>query len=432
MPDIYDEKKLIKISSILLLSMILIFGVWGNFAPLNSVVVASGKVTIQGENKQIQHLEGGIVKDILVENGDEVKTNDILIILDQTQNLVQLNISNLKKYEFIARKIRLEAQRDLQDRLGIDKNLFKGIDISYINDLIKSQTSIFNSKSKFLKSQTKILKQKISKIKNQIDGINSLLLIKNDFMISIKEEIEEWSNLYKEQLIDKIQLRDIKRKKLTLESEISQLISERAGLDVDIVEVEAQILLQNNEYLNSVLKELREVDASIFDIEEKIIALKDKVIRNKILAPVDGIIQNKQIYTKGAVVKPGITLMDIVPKDQKYFIDAQVDINSIDQVKLGQICDIRFSAFDTQTTFVIEGIVKYISADRLINESTNVPYYKVNIEPTIDGENQIKENSFLLKPGMPADAMVKTGTRTMISYLIQPFINMGIRAFNED
>jgi membrane fusion protein, epimerase transport system len=430
--NIYNEEKLVKLSIILLSVIVFIFVFWGYFAPLKSVVVSTGSVEVYGKNKQIQHFEGGIVKKIFVEDGDEVKQGDILVELDQTQSMSQLNVSKLKKFELMAQKLRLIAQKEFKTKLSIERSLFNTKDSNYIDSLIKSQLDLFKTKVKFHFSQKNILKQKFDKTKHQKSGVYELLDFKQSHLESIKSEIVELETLYKEGLIDKVQIRELKRKKITIEGEISELKTKINELDVEMLEITEQLLSKDNEYLNSILDELREVEASLNDTNEKIVALKDKLIRNKITAPIDGVIQNKQIFTKGAVVRSAETIMEIVPKKQKLIINGKVDTVSIDQISIGQQCDIRFSAFDTQSTFVVDGIVKYISADKLMDQATNEAYYAVKIEPTKLGEQQIIDNKFILKAGMPVEAMIKTGSRTMISYLIQPFTDMTARAFNED
>ena len=272
----------------------------------------------------------------------------------------------------------------------------------------------------------------MSRLQEQISGVDKLAESKHKYIESIEEEIAELVVLYEEKLVDKVKLRETKRMALSLESEIAQYKTDKASLNVQISEAEEENLLIIKEFMNSVLDELQEVSASLYDLNEKIIPIKDMIQRTVVKAPISGIVDNLQVFNNEGVIKPGSVIMNIVPKNIKLIVQSQLTINDIDQVHVGQLSDIRFSAFDTQTTFVVEGIVRYISADRKVDEADGAPYYQVDIDFTDNGKKQIIENQFILKAGMPAEVMIKTGSRTMLSYVIQPFIDMKTRAFNED
>jgi epimerase transport system membrane fusion protein len=427
-----DVKPYIRVSLIVLFCMTAIFFVWGIFAPLKSVVVASGKIIVFGQNKVVQHLYGGIVEKIEVKDGDEVKQGDVLLKLDDLQAKSNYTVLLKNKYETLAQMSRLSSIVEQKDSIEFDKELQNIQDKNYLNKIINSQKKIFVSQNHLLKTQVDIYKKKIQSIKGEIEGIKESLKTKNEYMNSLDEEINEWSELYKEKLVSKVNLRDIQRKKMSLQTDITQYKANISKLNIQILELEEQILLQNREFLNDSVSKLNDLRTKLSEINEKIIASKDIVDKSIIKAPSNGIIQDSTVFTKGGVIQPATAIMNIVPKSKSLIIEAKLNITDIDQVHKGMKCDVMFLAFDTQNTFVVEGIVDYVSADSTLDRALNQEFYTVNISFTQKGKKQIKDNKFILQTGMPTDVMIQTGSRTLLSYIIQPFKDISRRAFNED
>jgi epimerase transport system membrane fusion protein len=427
----FNTKKYINYSSILLVVFTFMIFYWGYLAPLNTLAVANAKVVVSGQNKQVQHLEGGIVKEILVKDGTKVKKEDILIRLDDTQIKSQYKILRNDLLSEFTKRDRLVAQRDSLEKIEYSEEL-KEFDKKNLESNKKLQNLIFNSNKELIDSQEKILHTKNKRLKEQIVGVRWSIKNKNLYLDSLNEEIDELERLYKEKYTDKLKLRDIRRKKLLIQNEISDLISKKASTEISILENNEEILRTQKEFINSVLENLKESSSKLKNLSEQVFALKDKINKTSIKAPIDGVIDNLQVFNNNSVLTSGQTIMNIVPLENKLIIQAMLNIRDIDTVKVGQEANITFSAFDTKMTFSIDGYVKYISADRKIDKNTNEPYYQVDIEVTKNGQKQILKNNFDLKVGMGTDVMIKTGSRTMLSYIIKPILDMKIRAFNEE
>jgi epimerase transport system membrane fusion protein len=427
-----NEKPYIKTSLIVLLIMTAVFVVWGVFAPLKSVVVASGKIIVFGQNKVVQHLYGGIVDEILVKDGDEVKNGQILMKLDDIQAKSNYTVLLKNKYETLAQMSMLSSIIDNKKQIEFDNELKQVEDKEYLDKIMNSQKNIFISKKHIIKTQNDIFKKKIESIKGEIDGIKESLKTKDEYMKSLEEEINEWSELYKEKLVSKVNLRDIQRKKMSLQTDITQYKANLSKLNIQILELEEQMLLENREFLNDSISKLNDQRTKLSEINEKLLASKDIVDKSIIKSPSSGIIQDISVFTKGGVIQPASAIMNIVPKNKSLIIEAKLNTTDIDQVHQGMKCDIMFLAFDTQNTFVVEGIVDYVSADSTLDRNTNQEFYTVNISFTKNGKQQIKDNKFVLQTGMPTDVMIQTGSRTLLSYIIQPFKDISRRAFNED
>lgn len=419
-----NDSNIIKFGFTVILIVFIICGSWMYFANLDNASVATGQVSADVDKKTVQHLEGGIVKEIYVKDGDLVKKGDKLLKIDDIQIKSQLEIYEDQYYYSLAVKDRLIAQRDNLNIINFKTEISE--------DLKSVQNSIFFNTKKSIEDENKITENRIKQLNNQIDGLNSLIDSKKNRALSIKEEIKEWEELLKEQLTDKIRIRDLNRELNLLEGEISNTYSEIAKSEEQISELMNQKLLKEKEFRKETLDKLAEYEMTINDLESKILALKDTLKRTIITAPIEGNIVGLNLHTIGGVISPNSKILDIVPISSDLLIVAQVQTTDVDKVKEGLLADIRFSAFNLKQAHVIEGKVIHLSADSFTDEVTGAQYYKAKIELTSKGLEELSKLNFHLVPGMPAEVMIKVGERTVLSYLIKPFTDMLARGFNED
>ncbi|MDD5400380.1 MAG: HlyD family type I secretion periplasmic adaptor subunit [Sulfurimonas sp.] len=402
-----------------------VFGGWMAFAPLAESSVAIGKISADLDKKTLQHLEGGVIESIYVKDGDEVKKGDILLKLKDINIKSQLDIFKTQYDDASALYARLVAQRDEQNSV-IYPNELKNESIK------KEQNSIFFETKKSIEEEKIISQNRVVQLENQISGLKSLMEAKKSRMSSISEEILEWEKLYKEKLVDKLKIRDLSREKNMIEGDISQTASEIAKLYEAINETKNQQLLREKEFAKVTLNDLVKAKSMLFDLQSKIVSMEDTLGRTDIVSPIDGTVVGLSLHTIGGVVPPGRDILQIIPQKSKLIVVAQVQTTDIDKVKVGLMADIRFSAFNTRHTQVIEGKVVHVSADSFRDEKTGAPYYEAKIEVTKSGEKQIAEYGFELVSGMPAEVMIKISERTMLSYLVKPLTDMIGRAFNEE
>jgi len=402
-----------------------IVGIWMAFAPLAASSVAVGKVSADLDKKTIQHLEGGKVTAIYVKDGDRVKKGQSLIKLRDVQVKAQLNILNAQYQEAIAVLARLKAQRDDKDKITFPSEL---------NDknAIKDQKNIFESSKKTIEDEKIINQNRIYQTKRQIEGFNALIKSKTNRLSSLTEEIDEWSTLYEKRLVDKQRIRELKREKNNIEGDLANTHAEISRLKEQVSEIETQQLLRDKEFKNEILQKFVETKSLVSDLRSKIIANEDVLERTDITAPIDGTVVGMTLHTVGGVVPAGQPILEIVPEDSELIVVAQIQTIDVDQVKVGLLADIRFSAFNLQQAHVIEGKVIHVSADSFMDEATGVPYYKVKVAVTPEGKERLKEYDFVLQSGMPAEVMIKIGERTALSYLVKPFKDMLNRSFNEE
>ncbi len=405
-----------------------LFGGWATFAPLESAALAPGVVTVQSYRKTVQHLEGGIVKELHSRDGDMVRAGDPLIVLDDTQIRAEYGMTRSQLVAAQAMEARLRAERD-----GVDQIDFGDMLESESKRAIEAregETQVFNARRGSRLGEVSVLEKRIGQLNEQISGLQSMINTKRSLENSYKNEISELKQLLSEGYVDKQRLLEQERKLDMLRAEIADHQSEITKTQLQISETELQVLQLNKDFNSEVVGQLSEVQTKVFDLREKMAALEDRLSRVVIRAPEDGMILGMKVHTIGGVVSPATPLLDIVPSISDLIVEAQVSPIDIDRVSAGKSADIRFSAFNSATTPVIQGEVRHVSADRLINEETGMPYYLARVALTEEGSRAL--GSLKLQPGMPAEVLINTGERTMLQYLMQPATDAFARSMIED
>lgn len=420
-----DAKGVISFGLGVIFVVFILIGGWMAYAPLAASSVAIGKVSAGLNKKTVQHLEGGIIEAIYVKDGDSVKKGQKLLKLKDVQIKAQLNILQSQYSDALGLYARLKAQKDNNDTIVFSDDLKD-------KKIIRNQITIFKSTKKNIEDEKKISLQEIKQLENQINGLNSLIKSKKNRIASIDEEITEWDNLYKQKLVDKQRIRELEKEKNRLLGEIANRSSEILKIKEQINESKTQQVLRENKFRNDTLNQFVDVKSKLSDLKSKIIATKDTLKRTIVVSPIDGVIVGFKFDTIGGVIAPGSKLLEIIPQDSKLVVIAQVKTTDIDKVTIGLLADIRFTAFNLRQAGVIEGQVKYVSADTLIDKVTGAPYYEAKIELTKKGLEQLNSYNFKLVSGMPAEVMIKIGTRTPLSYFLKPFLDMVSRGFNEE
>ena len=405
-----------------------VFGTWATFAPLESAALAPGVVTVKSYRKTVQHLEGGIVKELLARDGDMVAAGDPLIILDDTQLRAEYGMTRSQLVATQAMEARLVAERDGLE--GIDFSRMLDSDSARAQEARDGETLVFNARRGSRLGETSVLQKRIGQLREQISGLQSMIETKRNLEKSYRNEIAELTELLSEGFVDKQRLLEQERKLDMLRAETADHQSDITRTKLQISETELQIVQINKDFSSAVVEQLAEVQTRVFDLQERVTALAARINRIVIRAPEDGMIIGMKVHTVGGVVSPGTPLLDIVPSVSDLIVEAQVSPIDIDRVRVGKKADIRFSAFNSSTTPEIGGEVVQISADRLVNEQTGMPYYLARVSLTEEGARRL--GSLKLQPGMPAEVLINTGDRTMLQYLMQPATDAFARSMIED
>ncbi|MFR0675412.1 HlyD family type I secretion periplasmic adaptor subunit [Enterobacterales bacterium AW_CKDN230030176-1A_HGKHYDSX7] len=397
-----------------------IFGTWAAFAPLSNAVHGSGFVTVQSYRKTVQHLEGGIVKELLVRDGDSVKKGDPVIVLDESQ--LSAEYESTRNQLIVARykEARLRAERDQLDTIPPVE--LKGTDSDRAKEALAGEQQVFVSRKASRLGEISVHREQISQLKAQIGGLEEMIRTKQGLEKSYSGEIKQLKDLLAQGFVDNQRLLESQRKLDMLRTEMADHKSTIAKTKLQISETELQIVQLDKKFSADVADELAQVQAQVFDLQEKEAALQDRLSRIVIRAPETGMVLDMKVHTIGGVVQAATPLMDIVPITSDLVVEARVAPSDIDRLELGKTADIRFSAFNNATTPVIEGKLTRISADRLTDERSGDPYYLVRVKVTDDGMKKLANRK--LQPGMPADVLINAGDRTMLEYLLKPARNM--------
>lgn len=403
------------------------FGLWAALAPLDGAAHAPGQVTVRSNKQLVQHLEGGIVRDILARNGDVVEAGEPLLVLDNTQSLAQLEIANAQYAALRAVESRLIAERDGLEQIQFPMEI-AGLDNDAQSEMI-SQTQIFRTRKEALEGSIEVLEQRIGQLQSRLQGLRALQESKQDLATSFQEELNDVRSLLSEGFADKNRLRELERQAAQLRGEAAELTSSISSTEIEIGETRLQILQQRREFQNEVANQLAETQTNLKDISERMRALSDVVRRTEIRAPVAGIVNGLQVHTIGGVIAPGTPIADIVPQSDELIVEARVSPTDIDRVAVGQDATIRFSSFSSAVPNIFGRVIN-VSADAFTDQQTGMQYYTARVEVTPEGLQDL--GTLTLLPGMPAEVFIATGSRTFLQYLMKPISNALARSFIED
>ena len=426
---ITDDRSVRAIGIMILAATFGVLGTWGVFAPLDGAALATGYVTVKSHRKTIQHLDGGIVSELLAKDGDIVKEGDILIRLDTTEIKAQLQILRGQYITLAAQLARLQAERDLLKDIKFPNDLRNQSD-PLIIEAREGEIHIFNARKSAYEGETLVLQQQSNQLSSKLKGLQGQRSSKQILMKSYSEEVVDLKELLAEGYTNQLRLRDTERSYAINSGEIAELTADIASSEIQISELKLKILQIQKNFQENVTEKLGEAQAKLYDVTQRLVAATDKMTRTDIKAPANGRVLGLSVHTIGGVITPGHAILDIVPQKEELIIDAQVSAIDIDRVRVGLLAEVRFSSFNLALTPKMEGKVINLSADHIIDEKTGIPHYQAIIELTPDSHTKL--GNLELLPGMPVEVLIRTGERTVFEYLMQPITNSLARAFIED
>jgi HlyD family type I secretion membrane fusion protein len=405
-------------------------GVWAATAPLAGAAVASGVVSPLGSRQTVQHLEGGIIREILVKEGDQVAAGDVLFELEdvQAQSEVGAYVGRLRAHA--AQEARLIAERNGSETINFDHPVLADTSDPQVRKIITQEMNQFSARKASDESRQAILRQRISQIQEQIVGYDKQLKSIRRQNSLIREEIKGVKELYEKGYERKPRLLALQRSEAELLGTEGDLLSRVAGAKDTIAETELQIVDIKIRRSEEVDDDLSQVQAKRIEVEELLKQSLDRLTRATITAPVAGTILGLRIKTPGGVIRAGEPVVDIVPSEDELVIEAKISPNDIDDVHVGNTAIVSFPEFARRSTPRIEGVVEQVSADSFEDDRTGARFYRAKVK--VDRE-RLKELAphIELQPGMPAQVYITTVERTVLEYLITPFTQMLDRAFRE-
>lgn len=428
-----DDSHMRRLGLFLVIAIFGGFCLWAGLAPLGSAAHAPGQIAVENYRKTIQHLEGGIIESIRVHDGDWVEKGQILVTLDDTQPRSQLEVLRGQYLITLAREARLIALRDDKPRIDYPPELLQAKGDARADDAMRVQSQTFRARRLSRENEIHLYQKQIGQLHAKERGLEAQLASRDKSMRSFESELKIYQTLLKEGYSDKKIVNDLDRKFTDSQGQSGELQSNLAATGLQISETELKVLQLDKELQSEVIKELAEVQSNLFESREKIHALEQTVERSVIKAPEAGKVLGLAVHTQGGVIAAGSPILEIVPQNEKLLIEARVSPMDIDNVKIGQSAEIRFSVFKAKDLPRIEGKVLALSADSLItDDAQHTPYYLTRVEVNPEGLEIFRKLNLELVPGMPTEVLIHTGSRTLLQYLADPLSDSFSRAMIED
>jgi|GraSoi_2013_80cm_1033760.scaffolds.fasta_scaffold03994_1 membrane fusion protein, type I secretion system len=417
------------------------FGVWAGVAPLNSAVVAPGTFVATGQNKLVQHFEGGIIREIAVKDGDAVEANQVLVRMDDTAADTKLRRLVIKKYRQLAMKARLEAEMSSSDTIETPAAFSETARDPEIKAIFERQRAELRARRASLATEESVLRKQIAGLEESIRGYQAQVQSTKDRIALFVEELKDKDSLLGQQLIRKSDVLALRRSEASLGGELGEYLGRIADSKERIAQANERIAQLHSTALRDAIKELRETETDLDDVEEQIRAAQDVVDRVDVRSPVRGIVVKRNFHTPGGVVSPGAVILELLPIGEERIIEAHVNPKDISHVSVGQQALVRLSALNQRITPMVGASVIYVSADALAEQvqvktetrpdsDTRREFYVVRVR--LDQDDILRRMpEFIPTPGMPADVYIKTGERTFFEYIMKPVFDSFSRAFRE-
>lgn len=402
---------------------------WAGTAPIASAVVTPGIVMVDGKRKQVQHLDGGIVQAIFAQDGVDVEAGQILLRLDEARARASLGVVQTALDAARVLEARLVAERD-SAALVIPPDLTARSAEPTLAQMIQAQKALFAARRASFLGQQSILRQRVAQYEQEITGLKAQQLSLEQQIAFVDDELSGLRDLLAKGIAPKTRVLALEREASRLHGSRGERIAEIARSQITIGGTQLEILQIGRTFLENVVKELRDVQTQIADLQERVTAAKSMLDHIDIRAPVAGTVVGLNAHTVGGVIKAGDVILEIVPAAKRLIVEVQVQPTDISSTTIGMAADVRLTAFKQRTTPTLIGRVSYVSADRLTEQRSGAAYYIAQIEVP-DGElARIAPQT--LQAGMPAEVLIKKRDRTALDYLVQPVADAMGRAWHED
>jgi HlyD family secretion protein len=404
-------------------------GGWASTAQISGALIAPGAIVVESNVKKVQHPTGGVVGEVRAHDGDLVKAGDVVVRLDDTVTKASLAIVTKNLDGLWARAARLEAEQRGLDKISFPPMLLDRADDPDVKAVMASETKLFEVRVYGRIGQKAQLRERVTQLNEEIAGLAAQEKAKDQEISLVEKELIGVRDLYDKHLVQMSRLTTLERDAARLSGERAQYIASRAQAKGKITETELQIIQVDKDLVSDVSKDLRETNDKIGEFVERKVTAEDQLRRVDIRAPQDGMVLQSTVHTVGGVITAGDAIMLIVPQADDLQVEAKVNPQDIDKLQVGQKTLLRLSAFNQRTTPELNGAVTRVSPDVTTDQRTGQSYYTIRV--SMPPEEVARLGDVKLIPGMPVEAFVQTGERTMLSYLIKPLSDQLMRAFRE-
>jgi HlyD family secretion protein len=431
--DLKGARRSIQVHLIIGLAMVVVLvvglGGWASTAEISGALIAPGQIVVETNVKKVQHPTCGVVGELLARDGDKVRAGQIVVRLDDTVTKANLAIVTKNLDAALARAARLQAEQRGLDRITFPPQLTDRARDPDVATVMASEGKLFEVRVNGRAGQKAQLRERVTQLNEEISGLTAQEKAKDEEIALVQKELEGVRDLYNKRLIQISRLTTLERDSARLNGERAQYIAARAQARGKITETELQIIQVDKDVVSEVSKDLREANDKIGEFVERKVTAEDQLRRVDIRAPQDGIVEQTSVHTVGGVITAGDTIMLIVPQTDDLQVEAKVNPQDIDKLQVGQKTLLRLSAFNQRTTPELNGTVSRVSPDVTTEQRTGQSYYTIRV--SMPPEEIARLGEAKLIPGMPVEAFVQTGDRTMMSYLMKPLHDQLMRAFRE-
>ncbi|MDA9489054.1 hemolysin secretion protein D [Bradyrhizobium sp. CCBAU 11361] len=416
--------------NLLVLCFMLGLGTWASLAPLESAAIASGVLESESSRKTIQHLEGGIVRKILVSDGDIVRSGQTLIALDDTRAGSEMQSLQGQFWDAAARAARLQAEQQRFERIAIPDALEQDSRQNGVAAAaVSAQQFIFQARMQVHESQLAVIRERRHQVEKEIEGLKAQETATGQRVDIVREELDMVATLVNKGLERRPRLLNLQRELADVEGRRGEIAAQIARAGQVISEQQATLFKLESERQNEIAQSLREAQNQIFQLRERLLAARDQLSRTEVKAPEDGVITDLRVHTAGGVIGAGAPLMDLVPRQDRLIVTARLRPEDIDVVHPGLSAEVHLVPYNQRRVPRLKGTVVHVSADRLLDKRTDQPYYATKIR--ID-DGQIAANDIQIVPGMPVQVFITTGRGTVALYALRPLLDSFRGAFRED
>jgi HlyD family type I secretion membrane fusion protein len=407
---------------------ILVMGGWLVAAPLSGAVIAAGFVKVDMNRKVIQHQEGGIVKQLLVRDGERVKAGQVLLVIEDVKLDATLDLLRTQHDGERAKAARLEAERAMSPAVKFPPELVARKDEPKVVEFLQRETTLFKARREALDTQVALLRKQIQQTAQEVKALTDQIAAEARALKLQKDELATNQSLLEKGYVQKTRLMQLERQVAEYEGRWNERRAELSKAEQRGQELELRVLAQRNAYVQSAADELKEASTRIFDLEERLRPSKDASERQRIASPISGEVVGLRVFSQGGVVGPREVLMEIVPEDKTLIIEARIRPEDINHVRAGSEAEIRLTAYQQRTTPMVAGKVNYVSADRMLEQQTGAAYYVAHVDVPLQA--LADAGNLKMQAGMPAEVYIRTDSRTALDYLLAPvtsYLRRGMR-----
>lgn len=425
-----DAARAIRTGLMIILAAFVVAGGWMALAPIAGAVIAQGAVKVDMNRKTVQHQEGGTVKEVLVRDGDRVRRGQVLVVLEDVRVDAAYDSLRTQYDSELARNARLSADRVLAEAPDFPEQLkARAAQDPKVAEVLRREEALFKARRQTLHEQTRLLRLQTQQAEEESVALRRQIAAQSRGLSLQREELEANKRLMAQGFVGAMRVKTVDRAAADYEARLGEQQAELAKARQRASELSLRVKTLENQFMQAAADELKESGNKLFDLEERLRPSKDAAERQKIVAPIDGEVVDLKVTSAGAIVGPRDALLDIVPQDGKLILEGRIRTEDINFVRAGSEADVRLTAFRSRTTPVVQGKVVYVSADRLVDRASNMPYYTVHVD--VPGRALKEAGDIRLQAGMPVELFIKTSERTTAEYLLDPITAFLRRALRE-